>query len=64
MNHDYAHCADFRKDCPVDCFRAKLVRDLVTRGTDHRTWISWAHIRGTEECKRKERDGNETEKSE
>ena len=32
MNHDYAHCADFKDDCPKKCFRAKLVRDLQKYG--------------------------------
>lgn len=28
MNHDYAHCLDFKPSCPRACFRAKLERDL------------------------------------
>ena len=52
MNHDYTHCVDFRADCPMECFRAKLVRDLDKRHLD-RIGISWASFRGTEECMRK-----------
>ena len=54
MNHDYAHCADFKDDCPKKCFRAELVIDLHRR-TD--LWfkpVSWMHFKGTEECKKKE----------
>ena len=29
MNHDYAHCMDYSPDCPMECFRAKLERDLA-----------------------------------
>ena len=43
-------------DCPKECFRAKLVRDLDKRHLD-RIRISWATFKGTEECMRKgERD--------
>ena len=28
MNHDYAHCLEFEDDCPENCFRAELSRDL------------------------------------
>lgn len=57
MNHDYAHCMDYSPDCPKDCFRAKLARDLV----EHPIWwrgLSYTHFKGTEECKKKE-DKNE-----
>lgn len=47
MNHDYEHCLDFERNCPKECFRAKLVRDLDRIG------ISWANLKGTEECMRK-----------
>lgn len=50
MNHDYAHCADFQKDCPKDCFRAQLVRDLDDNGTLKGAWISWMNFRKTDEC--------------
>ena len=29
MNHDYAHCSDYRKDCPKDCFRAQITKELM-----------------------------------
>ena len=47
MNHDYAHCLDFKETCPLDCFRAKLVRDLKVNPQ----WrVSWIRFRGTGEC--------------
>lgn len=49
MTHDYAHCLDFKRTCPKECFRAKLVRDLDKRHLD-RIGISWMHLKGTEEC--------------
>ena len=52
MNHDYAHCADFKDECPKDCFRAQLVRDLENIPIWYR--VSWMHFKGTEECKKKE----------
>ena len=58
VNHDYAHCINFREDCPKKCFRAQLVRDLECFG---KLWpygvnypISWMHFRGTAECMRKD----------
>ena len=58
MNHDYAHCADFTDGCPKKCFRAQLVRDLQKYGKlapyGINFPISWAHFKGTDECKRKE----------
>lgn len=49
MNHDYAHCADYQPDCPKECFRGQLVRDL-SRHPQYR--VSWMHFEGTEECKK------------
>lgn len=51
-NHDYEHCADCRSDCPQDCFRAQLVRDLGRFPAG--MYISWMHFRGTEECMQKD----------
>ena len=53
MNHDYEHCLDFQADCPADCFRAKLVRDL--EANDREKQVSWMSLRGTPECKRGEK---------
>lgn len=47
MDHDYAHCADFKDDCPKRCFRAQLVRDLKPGDV-----VSWMHFKGTEECRK------------
>ena len=54
MNHDYAHCADFTEDCPKECFRAELVRDLKQRTDLLGIPFSFMHFKGTEECKKKE----------
>ena len=59
MNHDYAHCLDFRDDCPKQCFRAQLVRDFEVNEDLAEVWLSWMHFGGTAECKRKGGDGNE-----
>ena len=58
MNHDYAHCIDCTDDCPKDCFRAQLVRDLKQRTGLARIAIAWMHFKGTEpvtECREYER---------
>lgn len=51
MNHDYAHCLDFKDDCPSECFRAQLSRDLENI-IPIPYWVSWMHFKGTEECKK------------
>ena len=47
MNHDYAHCADFKETCPTDCFRAQLVRDLKD---NPQRFTSWMRFSETNEC--------------
>lgn len=54
MNHDYAHCLDFTKDCPKDCFRAQLIREL--QDTHSIMIVSWMHFKGTEECRKGEKN--------
>lgn len=50
MNHDYAHCADYKKGiCPKECFRGELVRDLNSYPT-LRLYVSWMNFKGTDEC--------------
>lgn len=51
MNHDYAHCMDYRDDCPTECFRARLTKDALDK---HYTIVSFMHFENTEECKREE----------
>ena len=58
MNHDYAHCLDFKDDCPKDCFRAQLVRDLHRRNDLWAKPVSWMHLKGTDECKRGDKDAD------
>ena len=56
MNHDYTHCADYRKDiCPRECFRGALVRDLNNHPT-LRAVVSWMNLKGTDECMLKEQN--------
>jgi len=52
MNHDYSHCIDYNKDCPRNCFRGQLVRDLNSHPTIKN--ISFMSFKGTDECKLKE----------
>ena len=50
MNHDYAHCADYKKDvCSKECFRGELVRDLSFHPT-LRLCVSWMNFKGTKDC--------------
>lgn len=49
MNHDYVHCSDCTDDCPENCFRAQLTRDLE-KINDYNLWITWAHLKGIGEC--------------
>lgn len=51
MNHDYAHCMDYRDDCPMECFRARLTKDALDK---HYTIVSFMHFEKTDECKREE----------
>lgn len=53
MNHNNTHCLDFRDDCPKECFRARLSRDLMKRPHCEQIATSWANLKGTEECMRK-----------
>lgn len=47
MNHDNCHCFDCDDSCPDDCYRAQLTRDLKPGMI-----VTFAHLRGTEECPR------------
>ena len=56
MNHENAHCLEFRKDCPQECRRAQMSRDLENQNMAG-TWVSYASFIGTDECpKRKEKN--------
>lgn len=50
MNHDNSHCIDFKDDCPNDCYRAQLVRDLE-RNYLYMA-VTWSSFKDTPECKR------------
>lgn len=51
MNHDYAHCMDYRDDCPMECFRARLTKEALDK---HWTMACFMHFEKTDECKREE----------
>lgn len=52
MNHDYAHCLDYTPDCPKECFRAQLQRDLEERRSEFiGVPLTCSHLGGTVECK-------------
>lgn len=48
MNHDYAHCMDFKDECPQECFRAQLVRDISNM--PYPRVVSWTKFFNTDEC--------------
>lgn len=49
MNHDAAHCSDYRKGkCPKKCYRAELTEDL--RKHFYPLPTSWVSFKGTKEC--------------
>lgn len=48
MNHDYEHCLDYTVDCPKECYRGQLVRDLQAYGKT--MIVSWMSFEGTDEC--------------
>lgn len=51
MNHDYAHCLDYTKDCPKDCFRAQLQKDLEENQSKLiGVPMTYAHLGRTIEC--------------
>ncbi len=53
MNHDYSHCLDFTKSCPVSCFRAQLCRDLKINPSMAGVPVSFMHLGDTDECPKK-----------
>ncbi len=51
MNHDYCHCADYIKSkCPKSCFRAQLTEDLEHRPDLIGIPMTYANLKGTDEC--------------
>ncbi len=50
MNHDYAHCFDYKPYCPKDCFRAQLARDLENRSDLKGIPLTYANFKGTKHC--------------
>ena len=54
MIHDYTHCLNQDKDCPKECFRRQLNEDLKKKPQTVMRFVSWANLKGTEECKKGE----------
>ena len=51
MNHDYAHCLDFKPSCPRSCFRARLARDLQANKEQYiGMTFSYMHFRESGLC--------------
>ena len=50
MLHDYAHCCNYTADCPEDCFRAQLVRDLYKDPRMKNVPVSWQSFIGSADC--------------
>jgi len=49
MNHDAAHCLDYKKGkCPKTCYRAKMTEEL--RKIRWALPTSWVHFKGTQYC--------------
>ena len=49
MNHDNAHCVNWTKDCPEDCFRGQLTKEYMKPDYPVSP-VSWVNLYGTEEC--------------
>ena len=51
MNHDYAHCLEYKKGkcLKKTCFRAELVEDLKNYIGDSSV-VTWASLKGTKYC--------------
>lgn len=59
MNHDATHCADWNKrKCPKSCYRGQLTEELEERSDLWYMPISYANLKGTGECPRKDGDGD------
>lgn len=56
MNHDNAHCANYRPDCPRSCYRANLTREYKALPPGVTFPVTWAAFFGTKECLRKDRE--------
>ena len=48
MNHDAAHCSDYKNSCPKSCYRAQLTEEL--RQIAYPLPTVWVHFKGTKEC--------------
>lgn len=57
MNHDATHCLDYKKSCPKSCFRGQLTEEL--KRITYFLPVSWCHFKGTKECPKTEKGGDE-----
>lgn len=61
MNHDAAHCLDYKKDvCPKSCYRAQLTEEY--NRCHYSLQTSWCHFKGTRYCpkwRKKEEEKND-----
>lgn len=59
MNHDATHCADWNeRTCPKSCYRGQLTEELEERSDLWYLPISYANLKGTDECPREDGDGD------
>lgn len=57
MNHDATHCADYdKRKCPKECYRAKLTAEVDEAKAFAGHWLSYAHFKGTQYCKREDKE--------
>jgi hypothetical protein len=45
---------DYTDDCPKECFRAQITKDLMQWTNTKGILFSWMSFKGTDECKQKE----------
>lgn len=50
MNHDYCHCLDYTSDCPEECFRAQLEKDIKKNPLLIGKPLTYGHLGGTSLC--------------
>ena len=53
MNHDVAHCFDYRKKkCPKKCYRAQVTQEYFELSAAGKIDFptSWVHFEGSEYC--------------
>lgn len=59
MNHDAAHCLDWRLDCPRECYRAQLTLEVELCDDLKGIPLTWAFLGGSDECLKRKENHNE-----